>query len=138
MHDIAILLWKYKKLKKIDSLEKWFFDLVGRAIVYFTDMPYTHVAIVLKNKTYESSVWQKKNKWYSGIRKSNRVLKSDEIMIPDKQIPEETIDFMIDYVKCLILEEHPYNFFKLLALANSLKLRKSGFRELPANTPPDG
>jgi len=111
MSDTSILLWKYHEGSNI------IFNIVGKSIVFFTNMPYTHTAVCIRGKTYESSVWQEDGKWRTGIRKSNRQIGADEVMVPDKPFSTEQLDTLERVANSYTELNKPYNIFKLLILA---------------------
>ena len=117
MKNGTILLYKYEKIKGL-------LYIVSKSITFFTGMPYVHVAIYLDEKTYDYTVWKNKetNKWNSGVRINDGLLKAHEYYEPKINLTSEEVFAMQKY--CEYLEQYKYNIFKLLSLAFVYPFRK--------------
>jgi|WetSurMetagenome_2_1015567.scaffolds.fasta_scaffold125165_1 hypothetical protein len=118
MVDGSILLFKRESSK---------FDLVGRAIEFFTGSPYTHTAIFLNGCTYDATVWTPEGKWWprSGIRKTVGTLSGySTVMVPKVPITHDEMVAMTAVADEAIKNRIPYNIFKLLVLAIVYPTRK--------------
>jgi len=107
---VSIELWKYTP-----SVEK-IFDIVGKCIVYFTESPYTHVALYVNNCTYDATVWFE-DRWRSGVRKRNKRVRGHESMVPNEPLSPEIEDCLQEVAEAYVDSGRPYNILKLLALS---------------------
>jgi len=118
MVDGTILLFKRENKK---------FDLVGRAIEFFTGSPYTHVALFLNGCTYDATVWTPQGKWWphSGVRKTVGTLPGYSTLLqPKVPIKHDEMIAMVAVAEDEIKNHVPYNVLKLLVLAIVYPTRK--------------
>jgi hypothetical protein len=118
MEPLAIAVWRYHKK------EDWARDFVSRAIVFFTGMPYTHVALVFEGAVYESTVWKnEKGNLESGIRITygrfpSDVPEPDICMVPWRlETTPERMDRIKRELEKVVPLPRPYNILKLVVLA---------------------
>lgn len=112
---ISIPVWSYRKNDNI------FLDLLGKAIVYFTGYPYTHVGIYYGGNLYESTMWLDDDKKIrSGIRVTKmgdpKVSPPSFCMVPIS-MPHSLMVRVGEVLKSYVEENRPYNVLKLFALA---------------------
>jgi len=91
--------------------------LIGKAITYFTGMPYAHVAGYVAGFTLESTIWWSGFWWKSGIRIALGAKQADEYWQPVKELNLEQIMSMQRYFISNINKRRPYNIAKFLVLA---------------------
>jgi len=106
-----VLLWKYHKK------EEWWRDIAAKAIVFFTQQPFTHAAIYHGGATYESTVWKEGRKLRHGALRAPEMLECDVILGPVEELTIGQNIKLQNYLDQTIYEARPYNFFKLVALA---------------------
>lgn len=112
---ISIPVWAYSKR------DNFFHDILGKAIVYFTGYPYTHVGIYYGGKLYESTVWvDEKKRLRSGIRVTTMgdpsVSPPTFCMVP-LVMPVHFLKRVGEELARFEAANKPYNVFKLFALA---------------------
>jgi len=94
------------------------FDIVTKAIQYFTGSPYTHVAIYLRGSTYDCTVWKPAGRILSvsGVRETTGVIDGWQVELkPTTTLTSSQTDKILSYCKAMIDARRPYNVFKLLA-----------------------
>ena len=91
--------------------------LIGKAITYFTGMPYAHVAGCLGEHTLESTIWWSEIWWKSGIRITLGTQQADEYWQPVKELTPNQVTAMWRYFINSINKRRPYNVAKFLVLA---------------------
>jgi hypothetical protein len=109
--DGTIFLWKRSNKK---------FDIVGRAIEYFTGSPYTHVAVFLRGSTFESTIWTPKGEFWpkSGIKQTGGFVHGYCVKLkPVKSLTSTEVDKMLLFSKMQMDNRRPYNILKLVVLA---------------------
>jgi len=115
MKNGTVLLYKYKKS------DSFFWNIIGKSIVFFTGYPYTHVALYINGRTYDYTVWKEGKKWKTGARMTQGLLKASEYYEPKRNLTDEEA-FGIEFY-CKELQKYPYNVLKLLSLAIVYPLR---------------
>jgi hypothetical protein len=94
------------------------FDIVTKAIQYFTGSPYTHVAVYLRGSTYDCTVWKPAGRVLSvsGVRETLGVIDGWQVELkPATTLTSSQTNKMMIYCKMQIDARRPYNVFKLLA-----------------------
>jgi hypothetical protein len=111
MKDGSILLWEGHG------------DLVSKAIMYFTNSPYTHVAVYVGGWTFDSTIWNGGKwwqlwKWRSGIRKTWGTLGgASRVRVPKKPLTQMDAGRLLIMADAMESYHFPYNIPKLLILA---------------------
>lgn len=108
---VKILLWEYT------TGEKKLYNVVGKCIVYFTDSPYTHVALYVGGYTYDTTIWFEEGKPKTGIRKVRGQLKGTVVMVPNVPFSPAQAERLRGVADSYARKNKPYNIVKLLALA---------------------
>lgn len=117
LDDGSILLYKYNP-------QSWLEKIVQKAICRVTDSKWVHCAIYLKKTVFESTVWWKGLRFYSGIKissgaaeQASRIMQADKILAPVKKYTEQQIIKMQNSIYEDINYRKPYNILKLISLA---------------------
>lgn len=116
MNDPIIILWPYKKSKK--KLH----DFVKKCICFFTNSDYTHVAVYLDGKTYESTVMNNQHGvlYHYGLP-GERTPEYVYLAFKEKFKNSNALKYVMHRKA---VQKQPYNFFKLIVLAFVYPTRK--------------
>src|SRR3989304_7036514 len=109
-----ILVWEYHKGKDC------FMNFVGKNIIFWTGMDEVHVAILLDDYVFESTVWKDaKGKLRNGARKTAWIdWEKNGNPLPNRAFDLTALDWQVDRMKVWfnqrVSEHMPYNFMALL------------------------
>ena len=114
---MKIILWKYKKGKK------WYNNLVGKLICFFTKSQYVHAAIYFNGYRYESTVM---NNQYGTLKTKVSCPSSSRYTLLELKIPLNITQLtdLKDVLNSEVVKARPYNFLKLVTLAFVYPTRK--------------
>lgn len=96
---------------------RFFRDLVGKAICFFTGTSFTHVALYFLGAMWESTVWKEGRKTVNGVRMTVGYRKGDVelyFVTPLDEVQKQRLNL---WLTSQVRERTPYNSMKFLVLA---------------------
>src|SRR5208282_5485084 len=97
MKNGVLYFWKEKKT------DTWLFKIIGKAIAFITKGNYTHVAVILNNTVYESTIRKINGKVHNGVQKSSVGFDvPDETWEPIRDLTDTEVLQMVTYAETCI------------------------------------
>ncbi len=114
MKNGTIYCWESK------PTEKGILKIVSDVIAYITKSKYTHVAVVLNDNVYESTIRKLPGDFlpHNGVQKTTLGYDMpDEVWEPIRDLTDPEVIHMVDYAEACISLKIPYSIMKLIILA---------------------
>ena len=110
MNEPLIELYAYHKSGK------FFADLLGKAICFFTGSSFVHAALYFNGAMWESGVWTEGKKLFHGAKMTTGQRRGDMELRMKRALTNLENEKLTIWLVSQVRERMPYNFLKLLVL----------------------